>query len=374
VFIDFDGVDMNSQVRIYGTSPGSRTDGCINFEYDVTPYHVCGGSIAVTVRVDNATPSNRWYSGRGIDRNVWLTELNRPCVDDCGMFVTTPSDSGSSAGVCNHLDPCALGSAVKYRAIERQLQLLKAAGCDGLPTSHNSPDPRKLDICDRSGITFMEKALGWWKTGRNTNAWLSLQREGLMIVQAMKTAGSIVVNASSNGLSSANVTGPVAGEATPGFTAEPTSSSIPNRGPIFSGGPYSLNGMSDFMDIPDGIKNVLSGFSVGCRVRLTAITNCMRIFDFGTDKNVFMIFTPNSGNTGYTYLHKGVERRGKTSIGSVSPDRTPAPPSPAQTILGDVNGNGTVDSGAVRRGSRACHAGETRENPNAGYDNPEILY
>ncbi|MBD0289303.1 MAG: beta galactosidase jelly roll domain-containing protein, partial [Flavisolibacter sp.] len=40
-------------------------------------------------------------------------------------------------GVCNHHDLGALGAAVNTRAIERQLEILKAMGCNGIRTAHN---------------------------------------------------------------------------------------------------------------------------------------------------------------------------------------------------------------------------------------------
>ena len=60
-------------------------------------------------------------------------------------------------GVCNHHDLGALGSAVNYRAIERQLQILKAMGCNALRTAHNPPDPQVLEVCDRLGIMVMQE-------------------------------------------------------------------------------------------------------------------------------------------------------------------------------------------------------------------------
>jgi beta-galactosidase len=52
-------------------------------------------------------------------------------------------------GVCNHHDLGPLGAAVNYRAIERQLQLLKEMGCNGIRTSHNPPAPELLELCDK---------------------------------------------------------------------------------------------------------------------------------------------------------------------------------------------------------------------------------
>jgi beta-galactosidase len=42
-------------------------------------------------------------------------------------------------GVCQHHDLGALGAAVNVRAMERQLEILKAMGCNGIRMSHNPP-------------------------------------------------------------------------------------------------------------------------------------------------------------------------------------------------------------------------------------------
>jgi len=280
VFINFDGAYMNSQVWINGNLLGNRPYGYSSFQYDLTPYLVYGGKNLIAVRINNNLPTSRWYSGSGIYRNVWLTVLNKTHVDYCGMFVTTPNVSNSSAtlniktkianqsdvsrsvtlkttildesgntvisntslpitinasnnntfnqdltisnprlwspaspylymaktqvmvdgsivdtyqstlglryfdfdanegfslngvkmkinGVCNHHDLGALGAAVNYRAIERQLEILKAMGCNALRTAHNPPDPQVLEVCDRLGIMVMDEAFDVWETGKN---------------------------------------------------------------------------------------------------------------------------------------------------------------------------------------------------------------
>ena len=280
VFINFDGAYMNSQAWINGHLLGIHPYGYTSFEYDLTPFLVYGSENVLAVRINNNLPTSRWFSGSGIYRNVWLTVLNKTHVDYCGMFVTTPSVSSSSAtvnirtkvvnqsdtskpvilkttikdengktvftnisesivvsgndintfnqdltvsdpqlwspdspylylaktevitdgsvidtyqstlglryfsfdanegfflngvktkinGVCNHHDLGALGSAVNYRAIERQLEILKEMGCNALRTAHNPPDPQVLEVCDRLGIMVMDEAFDVWENGKN---------------------------------------------------------------------------------------------------------------------------------------------------------------------------------------------------------------
>jgi beta-galactosidase len=69
-------------------------------------------------------------------------------------------------GTCNHHDLGSLGAAVNTRAIERQLEMLKAMGVNGLRTSHNPPAPELLDLADRMGFIVMDEAFDMWKIAK----------------------------------------------------------------------------------------------------------------------------------------------------------------------------------------------------------------
>lgn len=66
-------------------------------------------------------------------------------------------------GVCDHHDLGCLGAAVNTRAIERQLQILKAMGCNAIRTSHNPPAPELLQLCDKMGFLVMDEAFDCWE-------------------------------------------------------------------------------------------------------------------------------------------------------------------------------------------------------------------
>jgi beta-galactosidase len=66
-------------------------------------------------------------------------------------------------GVCNHHDLGCLGTAINTRALERQLQILKGMGVNGIRTSHNPPAPELLDLCDKMGFIVMDEAFDMWK-------------------------------------------------------------------------------------------------------------------------------------------------------------------------------------------------------------------
>lgn len=281
LFVDFDGVYMNSQVWINGHLLGLRPYGYSSFRYELTPYlHFGSEPNVISVRVDNSQqPNSRWYSGSGIYRNVWLVRTSDVHVAHWGTFVQTPSVSHAEAhiavetqvqnqsdrmqdvllktliadpqgkvvqtmeirgqiapdstasfqqggelthpdlwspshpvlysarsevyvngrlvdrytspfgiryfhfdpdsgftlngqpmkllGVCDHHDLGCLGAAVNYRALQRQLELLKAMGCNAIRTSHNPPAPELLQLCDRMGFMVMDEAFDCWKKGKN---------------------------------------------------------------------------------------------------------------------------------------------------------------------------------------------------------------
>ena len=87
LFLEFDGVYMNSTVYVNGQKVGNRPYGYSSFEYDVTSYLKEGDNV-VAVRVDNSDqPNSRWYSGCGIYRHVWLTKTHPIHVKHWGVYV-----------------------------------------------------------------------------------------------------------------------------------------------------------------------------------------------------------------------------------------------------------------------------------------------
>lgn len=70
-------------------------------------------------------------------------------------------------GVCMHHDLGALGAAVNTRAIQRQLEMLKAMGCNAIRTAHNPPAPELLELCDRMGFLVMVEAFDMWAKKKN---------------------------------------------------------------------------------------------------------------------------------------------------------------------------------------------------------------
>ena len=281
IFIDFDGVYMNSEVYLNGHLLGERPFGYISFRYELTPWIKFGAQNSIAVRVDNSQqPNSRWYSGSGIYRNVWLVKTKPMHVAHWGTYITTPEVSKEKAtvkvqttienkyptaknaelktrlvdpdgntvavsttpflleskkdttlsqkvevskpllwstqtphlytavneiyvdgklvdnyettvgirsfrfnaekgfflndehlkilGVCNHHDLGCLGAAINTRALERQLEILKAMGCNSIRTSHNPSTPELLQLCDKMGFIVQDETFDMWRKRKTT--------------------------------------------------------------------------------------------------------------------------------------------------------------------------------------------------------------
>jgi beta-galactosidase len=99
LFIEFDGVYMNSTVWINGHLLGNRPYGYATFQYDLTPFIQAGANI-IAVKADNSKqPNSRWYSGSGIYRHVWLIASPQIHIAQYGVHITTPKVSAQEAEV-----------------------------------------------------------------------------------------------------------------------------------------------------------------------------------------------------------------------------------------------------------------------------------
>ena len=100
VFIEFDGVYMDSDVWLNGVHLGNRPYGYSSFQYELTPHLKFGAErnvLAVRARVQQ--PCSRWYSGAGIYRHVRLTVTDPVHLAQWGTYVTTPEVIENEAAV-----------------------------------------------------------------------------------------------------------------------------------------------------------------------------------------------------------------------------------------------------------------------------------
>lgn len=86
----FEGVYMNAELVVNGTSTGIQHYGYSSFLRDITPL-LREGDNEIVVNVDNSQQRNtRWYTGSGIYRHVWLIETADVHFKHWGTFITTP--------------------------------------------------------------------------------------------------------------------------------------------------------------------------------------------------------------------------------------------------------------------------------------------
>lgn len=98
VFIYFDGVYKNSEVWINGHFLGKRPNGFISFEYELTPFLNKKEKNTIAVKVDHSEfADSRWYTGSGINRNVYLIAVNPVHISQWGVAFTTPEISKEKA-------------------------------------------------------------------------------------------------------------------------------------------------------------------------------------------------------------------------------------------------------------------------------------
>ena len=156
VFIEFDGVFMNSTVWVNGVELGTRPYGYSSFSYEITDLLDTRESLAcvqnvIAVRCDNADqPNSRWYAGCGIYRDVRLVTTGSAYVEYDGMFVTTPSVEPGRAAVHAEVSVAGEASEVTFRILDaagHKVASATAAGEDGLWTADlEIADPHRWDV------------------------------------------------------------------------------------------------------------------------------------------------------------------------------------------------------------------------------------
>jgi beta-galactosidase len=99
VVLRFDGIYMNPEIWINGTSLGSHPYGYTSFWYDITDKLKVPGPNLVAVKVRNEGENSRWYSGSGIYRHVWLTTMDAVHVAQWGTGISTSDVTAGSARV-----------------------------------------------------------------------------------------------------------------------------------------------------------------------------------------------------------------------------------------------------------------------------------
>ncbi|MBQ9306429.1 MAG: DUF4982 domain-containing protein [Clostridia bacterium] len=95
----FEGVYKHARVWINSYYLGNHAYGYTSFSYDVTPYLRAGENV-IAVRVEHEdVAESRWFTGSGIDRNVYLLCQPQPGFVEGSIFVRTEKVEGTEATV-----------------------------------------------------------------------------------------------------------------------------------------------------------------------------------------------------------------------------------------------------------------------------------
>ncbi|MEI8371631.1 MAG: glycoside hydrolase family 2 TIM barrel-domain containing protein [Planctomycetota bacterium] len=99
VWIEFDGVYMDSDIWLNGKHLGRHPYGYTSFHYDLTDALKPQCQNILAVRINVAQYCSRWYSGAGIFRHVRLQVLNPVHLAHWGTYITTPTITPDAAEV-----------------------------------------------------------------------------------------------------------------------------------------------------------------------------------------------------------------------------------------------------------------------------------
>lgn len=89
LFLRFDGVYMDSTLYVNDQYVGEWKYGYTAFEFDITEHIHKGPGNILLLRVNYQTPCERWYTGAGIYRDVFLKVKNSCHFVSDGIYITT---------------------------------------------------------------------------------------------------------------------------------------------------------------------------------------------------------------------------------------------------------------------------------------------
>lgn len=101
-------------------------------------------------------------------------------------------------GVCNHHDLGPLGAAVSAPALRHQLTMLKDMGCDAVRTSHNTPAPELVSLCDEMGFMMMVEPFDEWNDAKCENGYHRYfdewaERDMISMLHAFRNSPSVIM-------------------------------------------------------------------------------------------------------------------------------------------------------------------------------------
>ena len=127
VIFEFEGVYMNAMVYINDDYAGGHPYGYTNFYVRADDFLRYGEANEIKVVANNSgEPNSRWYSGSGIERDVWLLTGDRLRIAEEGLRVTTLEADGEAAVVA--VDTRVMNESGARRRFRLSARLLNADG------------------------------------------------------------------------------------------------------------------------------------------------------------------------------------------------------------------------------------------------------
>jgi len=180
VFVQFDGVYMDSTVYLNGTQICARPYGYSSFECDLGANAKAGASNVIAVKVNNQLPSSRWYSGSGIYRHTWLKTVDQVHVDYTGTQVSTPQVSASSATV-------SIAVTVKNDGTSDQSATLTSSVRDGSGTEVGKATSAASSVAAGKTANVAQSV-----TVSNPKLWSTSSPNMYSVVTTVSVGGSVV--------------------------------------------------------------------------------------------------------------------------------------------------------------------------------------
>ncbi len=100
VILTFDGVYKDADIWVNNLHVGFHRHGYLSFNLDITDFILPNTPNTILIKVDNSNlPHDRWYSGCGIYRHVWINYVSDVHIPVWGNYITTPEISREKASI-----------------------------------------------------------------------------------------------------------------------------------------------------------------------------------------------------------------------------------------------------------------------------------
>ncbi len=130
ISLDFEGVYQNSIIYLNGEEIGGYPNGYTGFALDITEKLKYGEENVLVVKVQNMSPSGRWYTGSGIVRPVHLMIDNKAHFNRNGITLGAPTlEADYTESKSAYLDVTAAGySDASNSNVRMEVTVLDAEG------------------------------------------------------------------------------------------------------------------------------------------------------------------------------------------------------------------------------------------------------